>query len=175
MYRYNYNNNKFDWRKILKLVIIGVTIIAALGIFLYFFLDINKFNYNRYKKYEVDINKKLDVINGTLDKHLKEYTSNTITKTMMIKYYEDSSLQCNRLYSSFTWRMGDEGTKELYIIKKHIILIYAYIYISKANALKDKMEFQESVEVDFITKLQDRYVMKDRIERIKFNIPLVVQ
>lgn len=175
MYRYNYYNSTFNKGKVIKIfMVVGIFILFAY-IFIYYFLDIDKFSYERYKKYETDANKKLEAINSNIDKHLKEYNNNTISKAMMIKYYEDGSLQCTRLYDSFKWSRGDEGTKEIYVIKKHIIIIYAYVYESKASALRDKIEFQESVEVDFITKLQDRYTLKDRIERVKFNIPFIVQ
>ena len=155
--------------------VLGWIIIAFLSIILlvfviWFFPNSDKGYYKDYKKSESRIDIKLKKAIDEVEKYKKTYYTNKLSKRQMISRLEKGANAMEKLYDSFKWKKGDETTKELFILKKQIIINYSLVYKNKAEALREKLYYNETEQVNYINTLIDRYNTKDRLEKEKFNI-----
>jgi len=144
--------------------------IFTLLIFVYYFSNSDKVNYNKYKKYEVSINKKQQIIISEIDKSLKSYNENKIHKRDIIYELRQGGYKLDKLYSSFSWNKGDENTKCLFIIRKQIMLNTVQIYLNKADALEAGIGYNDKADREFIDILIERYNLDEGFEKERFNI-----
>jgi hypothetical protein len=105
-----------------------------------------------------------------VEKYKKTYYTNNLSKRRMILYLEHGADELGKLYDSFKWKKGDEVTKELFILKKQIIINYAQAYRNKAESLDKEIYYNETEDMNYIATLIDRYKTKDKLEKEKFNI-----
>ncbi len=155
--------------------IIGWIIIACLSVILlfciiWFFPNSNKGYYKAYKKYESKVNAELKKTTDEVEKYKKQYYENKLSKRQMIIHLEQAANRLDRTYDSFKWKRGDEVTKELYTLKKQIIITYAQVYRNKARSLEKKVYYNEKDEMSYISTIVDRYNTKDKLQKEKFNI-----
>lgn len=153
--------------KLLALFIVAAGIILFTA---YYGEGWDKKHFLKYVTYEETINKKQQAIMTHIDGCMKEYYDNKRSKKEVVSNLQAASKDMEKLYDSFKWNKGDEITKELFIIKKEIILTYADIYINRARAISAEVEYNEQGDTDFIISLQDRYVQKDRYQRERYNL-----
>jgi hypothetical protein len=154
---------------------LGWVIIACLSIILlicivWFFPNSDKGHYKNYKRYEVRIDTSLKKTIDEVEKHKKTYYTNNLSKRQMILYLEHGADELGKLYDSFKWKKGDEVTKELFILKKQIIINYAQAYRNKAESLDKEIYYNETEDMNYIATIIDRYKTKDKLEKEKFNI-----
>lgn len=155
--------------------ILGWVVIIYLSIIILFCLiwslpNSDKGNYRAYKAYESKIDKRLQQILDNINSNSNKYYSNEISKKKMISYLNKASSDLEDLYDSFKWEKGDEVTKELFVIKKQIIIKYAQIYKNKAMALYNGIASNELEETEYINILTDQYNLKNRLQREKYNL-----
>lgn len=155
--------------------ILGWVIIACLSIILlicivWFFPSSDKGYYKSYKRYESRIDTSLKKTIDEVEKYKKTYYTNNLSKRQMILYLQHGADELGKLYDSFKWKKGDEVTKELFVLKKQIIINYAQAYRNKAKALDKEVYYNETEDMNYIATLIDRYKTKDKLEKEKFNI-----
>lgn len=155
--------------------ILGWVIIAYLSIILlfcivWFFPKSDKGYYIDYKSYESKIETKFKAIVGETDKYKELYYKNKLSKRQMISHFEKSADKLEKLYDSFQWKKGDEVTKELYVLRKQIIINYVQVYRNKAVSLQKETYFNENRELDYIGSIIDYYNTKDKLQKEKYNI-----
>jgi hypothetical protein len=155
--------------------ILGWIIIAGLGIILlicivWFFSSSDRGYYKGYKKYESKIDTSLKKTIDEVEKYKKTYYTNNLSKRQMILYLEHGADELGKLYDSFTWKRGDEVTKELFVLKKQIIINYAQVYRNKAESLDKELYYNETEDMSYLATIIDRYNTKDKLEKEKFNI-----
>jgi hypothetical protein len=155
--------------------ILGWIIIAFLSIILLicivcFFPNSDKGYYKGYKKYESRIDLSLKKTVDEVEKYKKSYYENKLSKRQIILHLEQGANSLEKLYDSFTWKKGDEITKELFVLKKQIIINYAEVYRNKAADLREELYYNEQDDLNYINTIKDRYNIKDRLEKEKFNI-----
>lgn len=155
--------------------VIGWIIIAYLSFVLIFFLVwyfpvTDKGSYRSYKQYEKNFDKKLQETIDGIDRYSSLYYTNKLTKYQMEEYLKSSTNSLDYLYDSFKWTKGDEVTKELFSIKKQIIIDYAQIYSNRLKAIQKGIKPNETDELTYIKTLYDRYNIKDRLQKEKYNI-----
>lgn len=155
----------------MKLILIGYVILIICFIAIYCGPSVNKFYYKRYKTYEAKVDKKCQNIIKDIDIYTKEYYDNKLSRWQIVGHLNKTSRQLNSLYNSFRWGTGDEVTKELFTIKKQIILNYSELYRSRAKAISNGIKANEMEQYDYIKRLNDMYLEKDRLEKQKYKIP----
>lgn len=162
--RYNHSESTLGW-----IVIVTLSIILLFCI-VWFFPNNDKANYKKYKSYESSIDNRLQEIIGEANAYTAKYDANEISKGELISQFGNTSNKLEKLYKSFSFKKGDIVTKELYIIKKLIIIKYAQIYKDKAVALKSGIASSEVEETQNITLLTNDYNKKDKLQKQRFNI-----
>lgn len=170
MQRYYYRPRHLYLNRIIKWVVIAYLSITVLFCIIWFLPNSDKVNYKRYKNYESNIEKKEKEITDTGDKYLVLYYSNKISKIQAIGYLKQTSDNLNKLYKSFDWNKGDEVTKELFSIKKQVLIIRSEIYRNKAKALEKSITSNETDDVNYINILVERYNIKDKLQKEKYEI-----
>jgi hypothetical protein len=155
--------------------ILGWVIIAGLSVILlvcivWFFPSSDKGYYKSYKKYESRIDSSLKKTIDEVEKYKKAYYTNNLSKRQMILYMEHGADELGKLYDSFKWKRGDEITKELFVLKKQIIINYAQAYRNKAKSLDKELYYNETEDMNYIATIIGRYNTKDKLEKEKFNI-----
>ncbi|MCM0646966.1 hypothetical protein NBE98_01085 [Clostridium swellfunianum] len=155
--------------------ILGWIIIAYLSVMLlfciiWFFPSNDKGHYKDYKKYESKIDATFKKNIEEVEKYKKLYYENQLNKRQIIARLEQGADSMEKLYDSFKWTKGDELTKELFVLKKQIIINYAQVYRNKAQALDKELYFNEVDEMSYINTIIDRYNVKDKLEKERFNI-----
>jgi len=158
-----------------KLIIIIYIIVVILFLSIYLFSSSDKRQYKRYKNYEVSINRKQQVIIDNLNKEFIAYQANKRSKRQMINSYEKASKDLKKIYNSFKWKKGDIITSELYLIKRHIVLNYSEIFYFKAEALRNNIPYNDLEDTNYIDLLLDRYYKKDKMQRDKFNVSVIIK
>lgn len=157
-------NGIFGW------IIVGYLSIILIFCLVWFFPKTNKGYYQDYKKYESKIDIRQKKIIDEVEKYKKMYYTNKLSKRQLIWRLESGASNLEKLYDSFKWKKGDELTKELYVLKKQIIINYAQIYKNKANSLEKEVYFDEAQEMEYLDIIVSRYNAKDKLQREKFNI-----
>lgn len=155
---------------ILGWIIIAYLSIVLLFCIIWFFPSNDKGHYKDYKKYESKIDANLNKNISEVEKYKKLYYENKLSKRAMIQHLDDGADAMEKLYNSFKWDKGDEVTKELFVLKKQIIINYAQVYRNKAKALYKELYYNETDEMNYISTVIDRYNIKDKLEKEKFNI-----
>lgn len=145
-----------------------LAIIILVIIFLYF--NVDKINYKRYKAYEAKVNVSFQDIIKNADIYTKDYYNNKITKKQMIDNLAATSKDLESLHDSFRWRWGDQVTKELFLIKKEIIIDYSQYYKDKYKGLLYGVKSSEMEQLNYIMRLTIRYNERDRYQRQRFKI-----
>jgi hypothetical protein len=151
-------------------IIIGYLSIVLIIFIVWYFPFTDKGSYRSYKQYERGFDKKLQESVDGVDKYTTLFYTNKINKFQMEQYLKQSSNNLNYLYDSFKWTKGDEVTKELYVIKKQIIIDYAQIYGNRLKAVQKGIKANETDEFIYIKTLNDRYNLKDKLQREKYNL-----
>jgi hypothetical protein len=154
----------------LKWVIIAYLSIAVVFCIIWFLPNSDKVNYKRYKEYESKMENKQKEITDNADKYLVLYYSNKIGKKQAINCLKQTSDDLTKLYGSFDWDKGDEVTKELFSIKKQVMIIYSEIYRNKAKALEKGIISNETDDINYINTLVERYNIKDKLQREKYEL-----
>lgn len=170
MYKTKYNYKRNSPMQYVKVIITICTFIFLLGFTIYVSYNPDKIDYQNYKKYEVNIDKSYQLIINNAEKYTNDYYLNKISKRQIISYLDKTSSDLRKLYDNFNYNKGDEITKELFVIKKQIIITHAQIYSDRAKAIPTGIKSNETSELAFIQSLLDRYLEKDRLEKEKFNI-----
>jgi hypothetical protein len=160
----NYINGMLGW------VIIVYLSVILLFLLVWFFPGNDKWNYKSYKQYEKKIDNELQIVIDKMKINNTNYYESKITKRQVISYLKQGSKDLNKVHDSFKWRKGDEITKELFLIKKQIIIDYAQPYEQKAKALDNELIYNDTQETDYINTLIARYNIKDRLQKEKFNL-----
>ena len=158
---------------LIKFVIILLLLLCFLLLISKIFASEGKKQFKKYISYETSFNKKQEIIISKLEVYSKEYYENKRSKKQYISNLKSSAEDMEKLYNAFSWNKGDEVTKELYIIKKQIMLNYIQIYINKATAIEKDVDYTEFENMTFITSLLERYIQKDRYQRQRYNIKFV--
>ena len=167
----NFYKSKLTIRENPWNIMIALYILAFLFfIFTYYLSNSDKANYNRYKDYEGKINKEQQGITNNMDKYIKSYSANKISKKDIIYELKQGAYKLEKVYSSFSFSKGDENTKSLFIIRKQIMLNTVQIYLNKANALEANIGYNEKADREFIDILMERYNLDESFERQRFNI-----
>jgi hypothetical protein len=151
-------------------VVIGVLTLTLLFCIVWFFPLTNRSYYLQYKRYDTKIEAQLKNIREETEKYKNLYYTNKLSKRQMIYRLEQGADRMERLYDSFKWKRGDEITKELFSLKKLIIINYAQAYRNKAVSLDKGTYYNEKVELDYITTVIDRYNTKDRLQKEKYKV-----
>jgi hypothetical protein len=151
------------------IVILYLSVVLLLCVVL-FFPNNDKAYYRDYKKYELTISASFNKTVSEVEKYKSLYYSNKLSKRQMIAHLERGADALDELYDSFKWKKGDEVTKELYALKKQIIINYAQLYRNKAGSLEEEYYYNEESEMAYITTIIDRYNTKDKLQKEKFNI-----
>lgn len=167
---FSYELKMFLSKNIVKLLLFFCLVMGIIIAAVYYRSSWDKMYFNKYVSYEETINKKQQAIMSQIDGYMQEFYDNKKTKSQIVSNLETAAKDMENLYDSFKWKKGDEVTKELFTIKKEIILTYAQIYKNRAAAITTNVEYNESGETAFITTLLDRYTQKDRYERMRYNI-----
>lgn len=136
----------------------------------WFFPWSSKQEYKYYKHYESSFNKKLQATIDSVDKFHSIYQEKKISKRQLVSRLKQASYDMEKLHDSFKWRKGDDVTKELYLLKKEVMITYAQIYNNRAHALSNGIIINEQADTIFIQTLNDRYNVKDKLEREKYNL-----
>lgn len=165
---YNLKSNKID--NVLGWIIIVTLSLVLLFCILWVFPSGDKANYKRYKSCESKINKEFQQIISKTEENSKIYYSNQISKRQMISHLNKAAKDLTKLYDSFKWKRGDIVTKELFAIKKNVIINYAQIYENKAESLENGTMFDETEESEYISILMNEYNLKDRFQKERYNI-----
>lgn len=155
---------------ILGWIIIGYLSIVLIIFIIWYFPFTDKGSYRSYKLYEKSYDKKLQETIDGVDKYTTLFYSNKVNKLQLEEYLKQSSKNLNYLYDSFKWTKGDEVTKELFVIKKQIIIDYAQIYKNRLKAVQKGIKANETDELIYIRTLTDRYNLKDKLQREKYNL-----
>lgn len=167
--KYNYRllNIKNDYSKLILILYLLITLffIAAL-----LWGNSDKYYYYQYKKHEADVEKKCEEVISNADNTTSSYNAGKISRNKMMNVLKDDSSQLIGIYDNFTWTCGDAETKELYSIKKEIILSYARLYDSRMKAALVGITYSETDQADYIKRLSDRYSEVDTDEKEKLNI-----
>lgn len=165
-----YKNNNINSNDIMKyILIIGIAVFLLL-ILIWILPNSDRSNYRSYKAYESKINKQLNDVITSTNTSSSLYYKNGITKKQMVSKLKDAAHKLTKLYDGFKWKRGDSNTKELYIIKKQIIINYAQIYEYKAKSIEKAMPSTETQELTFIDILEKRYLEIDRYEKERFRL-----
>lgn len=167
---FSYELKTFLSNNIVKLLLLFCLSMGIIIAVVYYRDSLDKMYFNKYISYEENINKKQQTIMSQVDGYMQEFYENKKTKSQVVSNLETSAKDMENLYDSFKWKKGDEVTKELFTIKKEIILTYVQIYKNRAAAISTNVQYNEAGENEFITTLLDRYTQKDRYERIRYNI-----
>lgn len=167
---YSYEFKTFISKNIVKFLALLIVASGIIFFIAYYGDGWDKRHFLKYVSYEDTINKKQQAIMSQIDNSMKEYYENKKTKKEILSNLNAASGDMEKLYDSFKWDKGDEITKELFIIKKEIILSYSVLYINRAKAISAEVEYNEQGDNDFIAMLQDRYIQKDRYQRERYNI-----
>lgn len=171
MNRTYYKSKSVSWKNIIGYVIIIVLSIIFLVLFIWLLPNNDKLNYKNYKGYESKIDKQLKDILASTDNFSKLYYGNKLSRNQMMSKLKDSAQKLNKLYDDFKWKKGDSVTKELFTLKKQVIINYANIYEYKAKAINKELPSTESQELIFIQALQEHYNEKDRYQKERFKLP----
>lgn len=166
-----YSYRVLDGNELIKYVLIGYIFVVILFIAIYFVPSVNKFYYTRYKDYEVTVDKKSQLLIKDIDAYTKEYYDNKISRWQMEYHLNSTANSFMSLYNSFRWNSGDEVTKELFLLKKQILLNYAEIYRNRSKAISMGIKSNELEEMTLINSLTNYYLDKDKLEKIKYKIP----
>jgi hypothetical protein len=155
--------------------ILGWIIIAYLSVILlfcivWFFPRSDKGYYIDYKQYDSKIEVQFKAIKEETEKYKNLYYTNKISKRQVIYRLERGADKLEKLYDSLKWKKGDEVTKELFSLKKLIIINYAQVYRNKAVSLHKETYYNEKLELDYITSIIDRFNTKDKLQKEKYNI-----
>lgn len=65
---------------------------------------------------------------------------------------------------------GDGAVKQLYTIKKYIIISYSQLYYNKAVALENNIASNETEEIEYINILTENYKKKDKTQKQIYNL-----
>ncbi|MBL4936737.1 hypothetical protein JK636_13315 [Clostridium sp. YIM B02515] len=161
---------KSSSKSILGWIVILYLSITLILFIVWFFPWNSKQEYKNYKHYESSINKKLQATIDSVDKFDIIYQEKKISKRQLISKLKRASYELEKLHDSFKWRKGDDVTKELYLLKKEIIISYAQIYKNRAQALSNGIIINEQADTNFIQIIIDRYNHKDKLERERYNL-----
>ncbi|SKA84009.1 hypothetical protein SAMN05428976_106104 [Clostridium sp. USBA 49] len=156
--------NSLGWSIILILIIVLAILLSCL------YFGNNKLNYKKYKIYESKIDKEFNEIINTIDADDKRYNANELSKRQIIEKYKKSSIKLEKLYDSFKWKKGDGAVKQLYTIKKYIIISYSQLYYNKAVALENNIASNETEEIEYINILTENYKKKDKTQKQIYNL-----
>lgn len=155
--------------RVLGWILIAYLSLVLLFCIIWFFPKTDRGYYIDYKQYETKIELNFRDILAETEKYKNLYYSNKLSKRQMISRMEDSANKLERLYDSFKWKKGDETIKELYTLKKLVIINYAEVYRNKAISLYKETYFNEKFELDYVTSIIDRYNIKDKLLRERYN------
>lgn len=153
-----------------KIVLIIYLIIALFFIIALIFSNSDKYYYYEYKKYEADVEKKCEAVISNADNTTSSYNLGKISRNKMMNTLKDDSSQLIEIYDNFTWNEGDAETKELYTVKREIIISYARLYDSRVKAALVGITYSETDQAAYIKSLSDRYNEVDIDEKEKLNI-----
>lgn len=153
-----------------KLVFLIYIIVLAFFLMIVFTYNPSKSAYIKYKNYEKKIDKEMNSIVSSDTKTTQSYYSNDCSKIHMLFNTEKSYLQIKYLYSNFTWNSGDSITRELYLIKKQIILNYVQMYKNKFSCLIKAKSYTDDIYMKNISNLQHNYSLKEAEECEKLNL-----
>lgn len=162
--------------EILKKAYIVYSLIAVIFLVVYL-VNINKDSednyhmYKRYKNYEQQIDKKIKIINKEFDQNSNLYYKNSISKSKFITNIKENILDLEDVYNNFKWSQGDTLTKEMFVIKKQIILNYIKLKEKRYKCLEKAIKYTSTDEENYIKELEDKYNQKDKLEREKYNLP----
>ncbi|MCM8711123.1 hypothetical protein M2651_08790 [Clostridium sp. SYSU_GA19001] len=159
-----YINSVLGWITVIYLVII------LLFCLIWFLPGSDKGNYKAYKVYESKIDKRFEEIKNNVDSSINKYYSNEISKKKLIINLYKYANELEKLYDSFNWKKGDEVTKELFIIKKQIIIEYIQLYKDKATALEKGIMSNEIKQTEYINLLVKQYNLKDIFQKERYNL-----
>lgn len=153
--------------KLLLVLCLAISLIVSIK---YLYVNRDKRYFKNYVTYEESIDRKQQVIMTKVDADMKEYYNNKRSKAQIISNLNNAANDMENLYDSFKWKKGDEITKELFTMKKQIIITYAQIYKNRARAFTSNVDYNEAGETDFVSQLTSRYIQKDRYQRMRYKI-----
>lgn len=153
-----------------KFLFLIYVIVLAFFILLISTYNPSKASYIKYKNYEKQIDKEMDSIASSDSKTTESYYANNCSKIHMLFNTEKCYLQIKYLYSNFSWDSGDSKTRELYLIKKQIILNYVELYKNKFSHLINGKSYTDDTYMKNISNLKHDYTLKDAEECEKLNI-----
>lgn len=130
----------------------------------------DKRQFKRFIAYDEGISQEVQSIVSKVNTYSTEYYENKRSKKQYIGNLKDSAKELEKLYDSYRWNKGDEVTKEMFIIKKQIMLNYVHIYANKARAIESNVNYSELEDMNYITSLMDRYNSKNRFQRQRYDI-----
>ena len=169
---YKSNNvNVSSSNSIFSYILITGLAIVLLFMIVWFLPSSDKSNYRNYKAYESKIEKKLSDTIASTKNSSELYYKNQISRRVMIAKLKEAANKLTKLYDDFKWKRGDAVTKQLFTIKKQIIINYAQIYEYKAKAMERELPSTEQQELIFIQTLQEQYLVKDRYQKERFKLP----
>ncbi|MDP4146070.1 MAG: hypothetical protein Q8936_16530 [Bacillota bacterium] len=151
-------------------IIFTYIFITVLFFITYGEVNYDKINYKLYKTYEISINEDQDSILADADKYVFEYYNGISSKRETVRKLGKVEKKLNKVYNSFKWNRGDVGTKEIYSIKKQIMLEYIGMYKNISDALRYGIKYSDLEDLQNIKSLKQKYIEKDIFEREKFNI-----
>jgi hypothetical protein len=163
-YRNIYANSLLAW-----VLFIYVSIIIVFFA-VWFWPNTDKAYYKSYKQYEVIFDRTLNETIDEASKYNTNYYENKVSKKQAIEYFEASSDKLVKLYDDFRWTKGDAVTKEIYTIKKQIIISYSQLYYDKAKSMENGVLPNENDYMTYITTLISHYNIKDKLQKQKFDI-----
>lgn len=172
MYRAVHRRRTLRFSGVLGWILITYLSLVLLFCLIWLLPNNDKNNYKSYKKYEENFDKKLQATIDSVEKYNTLYNENKISTRQMITQLKNASKDLNYLYDTFTWKKGDEITKELYSVKKQIIIDYAAVYNNRAKAMSKGLFLSQTDEMVYIQSIIDHYKLRDRFQREKFRLPL---
>ena len=160
--KYRYSSKNMNW------------IIAGLvGIFLLLLIFIisnyYRFTYEIYASYEESIYLKQDKINKEVQQHINDYNNSKISRAQMAEYLNTASSKMESLYDSLKWFWGDAYTKELYVLRKQILISYSIYYKDKAWEVTSGKSSFAITEDEKLRALNLLYFDKDRIQNQRYS------
>lgn len=162
-------NFRIDRALIKQYAWILYVVIAFTVFILYFSVTTDKRAYYDYKDYETKTNAKQQVVIEEMNKAASDYASGAISKSKMVSTLEKGGSSMEDIYSHFKWSKGDEITKEMYLIKKQMLLIYVQHYKNKAKAIDKKVSYSDADGLSYIAQLQERYNQKDMQQKERYG------
>lgn len=166
-YNYHLSNVKYNYA---KLALILYLFIALFFVIALIFSNSDKYYYYEYKKYEAKTEKKCEAVISDADNTTSSYNLGKISRNKMMNTLKDDSAELMYIYDNFVWNDGDAETKELYTVKREIILCYARLYDSRVKASLVGITYSETDQADYIKRLSDRYNEVEIDEKEKLNI-----